>query len=330
MKRSILIRLKRVIQMVKTSHLEPSLGGFSHPFLLYFAATRPAFLLATLAACCIGLAGAVYSGVKIQPLLAWVTIILALLVHAAVNVLNDYFDALNGTDEANDERIYPFTGGSRFIQNGVLTTQQTARLGYGLLLAAMLGGLWLAYQVDVGLLGIGAIGLLIGWAYSAAPLRLNSRGLGELCVLLGFLGIVVGTDYVMRKTFAFAPLAVGLPYALLVTNLLYINQFPDRNADALAGKHNLVVRLSSAFAVWGYFMIAIMAVVWLIAMVSIHQLPAVVIMATCPIILSFRAFVILRQMASIPSQLLPAIKLTLASMLSHALLLVIILIWKSA
>ena len=39
---------------------------------------------------------------------------LGLIVHAAVNVLNDYYDALNGSDAANTARVFPFTGGSRF------------------------------------------------------------------------------------------------------------------------------------------------------------------------------------------------------------------------
>ena len=42
-----------------------------------------------------------------------------------------------------------------------------------------------------------------------------------------------------------------MPYALLVANLLYINQFPDRKADAAAGKNNLVVRLPLNFSYLG-------------------------------------------------------------------------------
>ena len=58
-------------------------------------------------------------------------------------MLNDYYDHLNGTDAANTGRLFPFTGGSRFIQNRVLTPGQT--LAYGLALFAVVigGGLWL-------------------------------------------------------------------------------------------------------------------------------------------------------------------------------------------
>jgi 1,4-dihydroxy-2-naphthoate octaprenyltransferase len=284
--------------------------------------------MATLAAFLLGMTGATVSGVGLHVQSAVLAVLLALMVHAAVNVLNDYFDALNGTDAINTERLYPFTGGSRFIQNGVLTTKQTAYFGYLLLAVAMLGGLWLSWLVGSGLLVIGTIGVFIGWAYSAAPLRLNSRGLGELCVLLGFIGITVGADFVQRQAFSFQPLIVGMPYALLVTNLLYINQFPDCKADAVTGKHHLVVRLPYNQAILVYPIIATLAFAWLVFFVYIGKLPMLAMISALPLLFSARASWLLRQCSAKPAYLLSAIQLTLAVMLSHALLLILILLWK--
>lgn len=308
---------------------EPSPANYPIPIIRYFAATRPAFLIATLAACLLGLSSAMSSGARFQPATAFFTLFLALLIHAGVNVLNDYFDALNGTDAINVERLYPFTGGSRFIQNNVMTPRQIACLGYVLLAVAVIGGLSLSWYVGPGLLAIGILGVLIGWAYSAPPLSLNSRGLGELCVLAGFLGIVIGADYVQRQAFSYLPALVGVPYALLVTNLLYINQFPDRKADASAGKRTLVVRLPVERAVWIYFALIAVAFVWLVAVVGMSSLPVLIMLSALPLLFSLRAFWLLRQFPAKPVQLLPAIKLTLAAMLSHALLLALILLWNT-
>lgn len=313
---------------MRHSAVEPSRATFSNLISLYFFATRPAFFTATLAACMLGFAGASYSGVAIRPLTAVITLLLAVLVHAGVNVLNDYFDALNGTDACNAERLYPFTGGSRFIQNGVLTSVQTKYFGYILLANAMLGGLWLSSQAGLGLLCIGAFGVFVGWAYSALPLRLNSRALGELCVLLGFLGLVIGTDFVQRQSFSVEPFVMGMPYALLATNLLYINQFPDRQADAASGKRNLVVRLSLTSSIWIYLLLTGSALIWIVVMVWMGMLPLLAMLAILPMLFSFQAFRELRQFAAKPEKLLPAIKLTLASMLSHALLLTLIMFWE--
>src|SRR3970040_263437 len=86
----------------------------------------------------------------------------------------------------------------------------------------------------------GRAGLFTAWAYSAPPLKLNSRGLGEACVAMGFGLIAVGADYVQRAEFSLFPVVAVLPYALLVTNLLYINQFPELKADAATGKRHWV------------------------------------------------------------------------------------------
>jgi 1,4-dihydroxy-2-naphthoate octaprenyltransferase len=260
--------------------------------------------------------------------LAVATTLLALLVHAAVNVLNDYYDALSGTDDANTDRLFPFTGGSRFIQNGILTRSQTARFGYALLAIAMLGGLWLITKVGTGLLTIGAAGIFIGWAYSAAPFKLNSRGLGELCVLAGFLGVVIGADFVQRGTFDTAPLLIGLPYALLVTNLLYVNQFPDRKADAFAGKRHWVVRLPLHAASRVYPLISGLALGVSLALVMQHRLPAITLISALPILLSMRAATILRKHAAQPAALRPAIQFTIAAMLTHGILLAVLLMWN--
>lgn len=306
--------------------LEPALAAFQNPFTRYVAATRPAFLTASLMACLIGLAIAWHDGQVFDVLAALITLLSALLAHAAANVLNDYYDAMNGTDACNVERVYPFTGGSRFIQNGVLTEIQTRNFGFSLLAGVVLAGLWLMANSSFQLLYIGLAGLFIGWAYSAPPLRLNSRGLGELCVAAGFLAITVGTDFVQRRGFSVAPAIAGLSYALLVTNLLYINQFPDRAADTVAGKLHWVARMEVQHARWGYVLIVAMAYIWLLLSVALGWLPVLAMMALLALPLSVKAARLLLRHAAEPRQLGDAIKLTIAAMLAHGALLAIALI----
>ncbi|MFA6920551.1 MAG: prenyltransferase [Gallionella sp.] len=305
---------------------EPSPAAFRNPLARYFAATRPAFLSASLLACLIGLADVWHDGVGFDAMAASLTLLAALLAHAGVNVLNDYYDAQNGTDAQNTERIFPFTGGSRFIQNGVLSEIQTRNFGFGLLLTVMPAGLWLMANSGFQLLYVGLAGLFIGWAYSAPPLRLNSRGLGELCVAAGFLLITVGADFVLRRGFSDAPLIAGLSYALLVTNLLYINQFPDRAADTAAGKLHWVARLPVRQARRGYVLIAVSAYGWLFLSVLQGWLPVTAALAFLALPLSVKAARLLFLHAAQPQQLGGAIKLTIAAMLVHGALLTFALI----
>ena len=90
-------------------------------------ATRPAFLAITLLGCLIGLA--LPSAVKDTFGINFLAISLALFAHAAANLLNDYFDHLNGSDQNNKDRITPFTGGSRFIQDRIFKPRQILLLG---------------------------------------------------------------------------------------------------------------------------------------------------------------------------------------------------------
>lgn len=306
--------------------MEPTLATLQTPFARYFAATRPAFLTASVMACLLGLALAWHDGLAFSFSLALVTLLFALFAHAGVNVLNDYYDALNGTDAQNTERIFPFTGGSRLIQNGVLTPLQMRNFGFALLAGVALAGLWLMARSASQLFYIGLGGLFVGWAYSAPPFKLNSRGLGELCVAAGFLVITVGTDYVQRKGFAAAPFIAGLPYALLVTNLLYINQFPDRSADTAAGKLHWVARLEVRHARWGYALLVFLAYAWLLLSVLAGGLPLLALLALLALPLSVHAARLLLRHAAQPQLLTDAIKLTIAAMLAHGALLSVALI----
>ena len=302
--------------------VEPTPEQFKNPLKRYFLATRPAFLLASLVPCLVGIATAAADGVSVDVLPALLTIVGAVLFHAAANVLNDYYDSLNGTDERNTRRLYPFTGGSRFIQNRVLSRAQTARFGFVLLLVGVSIGLILLRQSGGGLLLIGLIGALIVWAYSAPPLSLNSRGLGELSIAIAF-GVltVVGADYVQRGGFSLSPLLLAIPYGLLASCLLYINQFPDREADELAGKHHLVVRLGPQRARWGYLLLVMAANLYLPLLVLLVDLTPWVLLALLAAPLSMVAAAILVRYAGEPEHLGPAIRLTIAALLSHGLLL---------
>lgn len=297
--------------------LEPSLDRLANPFLRYLLATRPAFLTITLVGCLLGIATAVSDGVAFNGVRAWATVLLAMCAHAGINVLNDYCDHMNGSDAGNTQRIYPYTGGSRFIQNGVLTPQQVKRFAVTLFAVTVAGGIGLIGAAGAGLFWIGLAGLAIGWAYSAPPLKLNSCGAGEVCVALGILLIALGADYVQRGAFASLPWLLGVPYALLVTNVLYINQFPDRSADRASGKLHWVARLQPAAAVWGYGLILLLAALALTGEILLDALPRVFIVALLAWIPALLAWNQLRRFADLPVQLEPAIKLTLLA--AHAL-----------
>src|SRR3974390_2991219 len=129
---------------------EPSataLGGTSPGAVMRraFLATRPKFFTASVLPVLVGTAWAGAAHHAFNGLWFALAVLSTVLAHAATNVYNDFGDDLNGTDPANVLRIYPYTGGSRFIQNGIMTRATTLRFAYGLAAAAFVAGLALAY-----------------------------------------------------------------------------------------------------------------------------------------------------------------------------------------
>ncbi len=282
---------------------------------LYLAATRPPFLIAGALPVFIGLGAAWYVDHAFSLITAILTVLGAVIAHAGINVFNDYYDHLNGTDENNTDRIFPFTGGSRFIQNGLLSPEQCRNFALFLFALTMLIGLVLTYLSGPELILIGFLGLLIGWAYSAPPLALNSHGFGELCVGLGFGTLIpLGAFYTQTSQFALEPLLIGIPYGLLTANLLVINQFPDRSADMAAGKHHLVVRMPVHLGRWLYLIIAGLAYVLLPVFVLNNLLPGLVLLGLIAAPFSLYAAMSLIWYADQPGKLTQPIKLTILAM----------------
>ncbi len=233
---------------------------------VYLLATRPAFFPAIIFPVVLGTAAARKLDSLFDPLLFALTLAAALLYHGGMNVANDYFDHLNGTDAANKSPLTPFTGGSRMIQNSIMTPRETLVLAAALLSAGSAIGLYLATYCGWPLLAIGAFGLISGVFYSAPPVFLAGRGLGELTVGLNFgLLTVSGAYFVQSGGINAQVVAVSLPLTLLVTAILYVNEFPDFDADKASGKKTLVVRLGLQRGRWGMVVITLLTYVSIIA-----------------------------------------------------------------
>jgi len=231
---------------------EPSVSAFSGPGVgpslrrAWFA-TRPQFLTASALPVVLGTVW----GAQQMGRLDLISFLLALLgvalLHAASNVWNDVGDEQCGTDAQNDERIYPFTGGSRFIQNGVLSVAKMTRLSIVLAAGAGVVGGLLIWRHGWPVLMLGALGGGIGGLYSWPRVQLAGRGLGEIAVALAFgLLPVCGAAWLQQGVLDPIAMFIGLPVGCWVAAVLLINEIPDRVADARVGKRTLPVRLGLA------------------------------------------------------------------------------------
>ncbi len=209
-----------------------------------FHATRPKFFPASVLPVVTGTAWGVYAAGGFDISLFLLALLATVCVHAASNVLNDVGDETIGTDRRNEQRIYPYTGGSRFIQTGILSQSRMARLGVGLLLIAALAGLALLLEKGPTVLWFGLAGIALCVLYSLGPVKLSTLGLGEIAVAVG-LGMlpVVGAAWLQGASIDTVLLLYALPVSAWVAAILLINEVPDIEADGACGKDTLPVRL---------------------------------------------------------------------------------------
>jgi len=225
---------------------------------VFLAELRAPFFTATIVPIFLGAAIAWNNQGTFSWSLFALTLLAGIFLHAGTNVANDYFDHKNKCDDINTEYVRPFTGGSRLIQLGLLSPRQVITYAGVLFSLGAAIGLYLVFRSGLPILWLGLIGLLSGFFYSAPPLKLVERGVGELIVGINF-GVleVLGAYYVQAGSFALEPAIASIPVALLIAAVLYINEFPDFNADRAVGKNHLVVRLGRRRGAYGYVAILI-------------------------------------------------------------------------
>lgn len=299
------------------------------PPLHWLVATRPQFITITVVAVFVGLAASVHDGIAIDTLRLVLTLAGAIVVHAGANLVNDYHD--RDGDARNDERLSPFTGGSRAIQDGLFSPRAMAGYGYALLALTVAIGALLALTGRPQLWTVGAIGLALAVAYSAPPLRLSARGLGEFVIIGAWLLVVLGADLVQRGSWSITALAAGLPIGLLVAAILHVNEFPDRAADAASGKQTIVVQLGPRLAAWAYLALVLAAYLWIAFAAMADVLPRWALVGWLSLPLSlFAAVHLIRHAGRAPSPvLMPAIKSTILAAHLNGLLIAAALLFTT-
>ena len=239
-----------------------------------FHATRPKFFPASVLPVVAGSAWGAWVGAQFS----WYVFALALLatvcVHGASNVLNDVGDDRIGTDGRNTGRIYPYTGGSRFIQTGILSPATMARLGITLIAIAALAGLALFFERGPLVIAFGIVGILLGVLYSLGPIKLASLGLGEIAVGIAF-GIlpVTGAAWLQGAPLDATLLLFSIPLGAWVQNILLINEVPDMEADEAAGKRTFPVRFGLAATANLYLAVNVGAAAIVLLLTGLGKLP---------------------------------------------------------
>lgn len=254
-----------------------------------FSATRPKFFPASVLPVVAGSAWGFATSGGFDFTVFFLALFATVCVHAGANVLNDVGDDAGGTDRRNADRIYPYTGGSRFIQAGIMSPNGMARLGVSLLAVAAVAGVLLLMAKGPMVLAFGIAGVLLAVLYSLGPLRLSSIGLGEIAVGIAF-GIipVTGSAWLQSGVVDLDSLLFSIPVSAWVAAILLINEVPDIGADAATGKRTLPVRLGLSGTAAVYLLLQLLAAAVVVWQGITGPLPLVAVVV--PLLLTLLAF----------------------------------------
>lgn len=167
------------------------------------------------------------------------------LLEIGKNAINEYIDYQSGVDRfVTPDKRTPFSGGKKTIIDGKLTLNENLVIGILTVAAGCLLGLYVVIVREFAVLWIGLAGVFFALFYSLPPFKFSYRGLGELVVGITFGPLITtGTYLVQTHTVSLTVVLASLPLGFIIANVLWINQYPDYEADLKGGKMNGVVRL---------------------------------------------------------------------------------------
>lgn len=204
----------------------------------WFRVIRIRFLLSSVIAVCLGLAINWWQNQTIDVINAALTFAGVIALHASVDLLNDYWDFKRNIDTKTKRT--KFSGGTGVLPEGLLKPKEVYVAGVvALILGAVIG----SYFIFVNGLTIAiilAFAIVSIYFYST---RIVDSGLGEVFVAIKGTMIVLGTYFVQSSEIVTEPVLGGIVLGVLSSMVLFVNSFPDFDADKASGRRTLVILL---------------------------------------------------------------------------------------
>lgn len=251
---------------------------------IWFLETRPQFLLLPVVLSFLGTSIAWYDGFFHLGYAALAFFGL-LLAHISVNVLNDYYDYKSGVDLATKRT--PFSGGSGILPEALLRPGQVFWFGIVSFLLAVAIGVYFVIVSGWLLLPLLLVGALCILIYTPFILKRRwpewSPGLG-----LGTLPIL-GAYFVLSGTYTWPVLIAAIPSGILVHNLLFLNEFPDVEADKTANRKTMPITMGNDKASIVYSVLTVAVYLWIIAWVIAGVMPVFTLIALLTVPFAIKA-----------------------------------------
>ena len=263
-------------------------------FQVWMLASRPKTLPAAASGVVTGTALALRDGhFRLGPALA--ALFVALLLQIGSNLANDVYDYERGADAG--ERHGPM----RVTQAQLLSPKQVKAGMWVVFGLSALLGLYLTFAAGWVVILIGLAAILSAIAYTGGPFPLGYYGLGDLFVFIFFgVAAVAGTYFVQAGSVSAQAWWMSLPIGWLIVDILVVNNLRDIEADRVAGKHTLAVRLGERGARLEYIVLLSASYLLLPLLAFFGILPWTSLLAWLSIPLGWRTWQVVRKQAGRP------------------------------
>lgn len=244
----------------------------------------------------------------------WFTVALiflgALSAHISVNAFNEYWDYKSGLDKETIKT--PFSGGSGALVENPRGLSSVFILGCLSLSVTILIGLYFTWLRGIGLLPLGATGVILVITYTQ---WLNKNP--WLCLIAPGLGfgplMVMGTYFVATGGYAWQPLLVSMLPFFLVNNVLLLNQLPDKEADKTAGRNHIVIVYGENASILIYLIFLLLAGLTIIFSVLLNFLPLHALIGLFFLMLGLLAYIGARKYYKDIPKLIPYLALNVST-----------------
>jgi 1,4-dihydroxy-2-naphthoate octaprenyltransferase len=289
-----------------------------------FGIIRVKFFAAGIPPVILGAALANYWTGGFNPLNFTLSLIGVILAMIGTYTFNEYYDFRSGVDIiVPSEHITPFNAGSRILPEGLLKPDYAFKIGFVAWLFYSAIAVYFTFSVGWLIIPLSLIGLISGAFYTAPPLKWAYRGLGEFLIGLNYGPLITfGAYYVQTAALPLDLLILpSLIPGLLITAVIWINEFPDYPADRAAGKMNLVARLGLERSKIPYYILVLLIYPLLCIGVLTKAIPltGLITLATLP--LALNNLVVFRHNYTLPKRLIPAMRGTILLFLTSTILL---------
>lgn len=231
-------------------------------------------------------------------------LIASLLIQAATNMFNEYYDFARGLDNEKSVGI-----GGAIVRNGVKPKTVLA-LALLLYVIAAVIGIWICSQTSWWLLAVGGTAMAIGYLYTGGPYPIAYTPFGELFsgVVMGYL-IVIIAFYIQTMTVTLEASLLAVPSTLLVAAIMMTNNIRDMVGDAASGRKTLVILTGRPAGVTILAAFFAVSYVWILALVIFNDLTpwALLVFLSAP-----KAFKVVKTFNRFtePLEVMPAMKAT--------------------